>query len=597
MSIKLDEQRINALLKGSPGTVLEEPRMGYVYVADDGTTPAETSHGVGWCSVRINDNAEYTAVKIAPGIRAFLRDGLAVRLERERDGTLYIASIDRVVGFEQLGGADPTQTIGVHDHQDSLNGGTLDAAAIASGTLLLERGGTEADLSATGGANQFLKQSSVGAVVTVGTIGASDITTALTTPPAIGATTPAAGKFSTLENTGAYVHNEAGGNVDARWEGDTDANLIFLDASADNLGIGTNAPNAAAKLHVTSTTKGAIPYPVMTTAQRAAIGTPVVGLGVYDSDLDALYLYDGAGWVAVGSGGAVAFTDLTDAPSSYTGEAGKVVAVNGTETGLELVTVGGGTPLSVTTVTTELAHLHYANTLGASGSFQAITALPSGYDRVKIRLHLRGTVAAASDVVNIAINGDTTGANYHYQAIAGVNNASNASETDTRGIYQIPAASSTADAYSDIIVEIEGYAAAHRKNVISRRAEELTADNQIIGETLVVWQSTAAITDIDFMTDNDPTDQFVAGSFVEVWLIKDTAVVTAVSGGSGVLQVSTANISTPPTDAELDSAFGTPATVGTGFHAAVNDNGAGTAVYLVMSDGSNWWFTAMTKAT
>ena len=82
-----------------------------------------------------------------------------------------------------------------------------------------------------------------------------------------------------------------------------------------------------------------------------------------------------------------------------------------------------------------------------------------------------------------------------------------------------------------------------------------------------------------------------------MWLIKDTAVVTAVSGGSGVLQVSTANISTPPTDAELDSAFGTPATVGTGFHAAVNDNGAGTAVYLVMSDGSNWWFTAMTKAT
>ncbi|MBK8139546.1 MAG: hypothetical protein IPK52_27665 [Chloroflexi bacterium] len=47
------------------------------------------------------------------------------------------------------------------------------------------------------------------------------------------------------------------------------------------------------------------------------------------------------------------------------------------------------------------------------------------------------------------------------------------------------------------------------------------------------------------VTDNDPTDQFVAGSFVEVWLIKDTAVVTAVSGGSGVLQVSTANISTP----------------------------------------------------
>lgn len=179
--MRLDEQRITALLRGSLGTSLEEPKLGYVYVADDGTTPAETSHGTGWCSVRINDNAEYTAVKIAPGMRAVLRDGLAVRLERDRDGTLYITAIDRVEGFEQLSGADPEQTIGVHDHQDTLNGGTLDAAAIASGQLLLERGGTEADLSATGGANHFLQQLSAGAAITVNAIDATDIPYTVTT--------------------------------------------------------------------------------------------------------------------------------------------------------------------------------------------------------------------------------------------------------------------------------------------------------------------------------------------------------------------------------------------------------------------------------
>jgi len=43
------------------------------------------------------------------------------------------------------------------------------------GQLGLNRGGTNADLSATGGAGQYLKQSSVGAAVTVGTIPASDI--------------------------------------------------------------------------------------------------------------------------------------------------------------------------------------------------------------------------------------------------------------------------------------------------------------------------------------------------------------------------------------------------------------------------------------
>lgn len=55
----------------------------------------------------------------------------------------------------------------------------LPASQITSGQLALARGGTNADLSATGAANSFLKQSSSGAAVTVGTIGAADIATAL----------------------------------------------------------------------------------------------------------------------------------------------------------------------------------------------------------------------------------------------------------------------------------------------------------------------------------------------------------------------------------------------------------------------------------
>jgi hypothetical protein len=47
---------------------------------------------------------------------------------------------------------------------------------------------------------------------------------------------------------GAVTINDSGANVDFRVEGDTDANMIFGDASADSVGIGTNAPNA--KLHV-----------------------------------------------------------------------------------------------------------------------------------------------------------------------------------------------------------------------------------------------------------------------------------------------------------------------------------------------------------
>jgi hypothetical protein len=57
------------------------------------------------------------------------------------------------------------------------------------------------------------------------------------------------------------------------------------------------------------------------------------------------------------------------------------------------------------------------------------------------------------------------------------------------------------------------------------------------------------------------------------------------------------NVSNPPTDAELDTAYGTPATVGAGFMRLLDDNGAGANVYLIGSDGANWWYTAMTKAT
>jgi hypothetical protein len=47
---------------------------------------------------------------------------------------------------------------------------------------------------------------------------------------------------------GAAVFNESGAAVDFRVEGDTEANLLFVDGSADRVGIGTSSPGG--KLHV-----------------------------------------------------------------------------------------------------------------------------------------------------------------------------------------------------------------------------------------------------------------------------------------------------------------------------------------------------------
>jgi hypothetical protein len=49
------------------------------------------------------------------------------------------------------------------------------------------------------------------------------------------------------------VFNDGGANVDFRVEGDTDANLLFVDASADNVGIGTSSPERRLEVNQAST--------------------------------------------------------------------------------------------------------------------------------------------------------------------------------------------------------------------------------------------------------------------------------------------------------------------------------------------------------
>ena len=49
---------------------------------------------------------------------------------------------------------------------------------------------------------------------------------------------------STLGVVGAVTFNDAGADVDIRFESDDDANMFFMDGSTDRIGIGTNAPDS-----------------------------------------------------------------------------------------------------------------------------------------------------------------------------------------------------------------------------------------------------------------------------------------------------------------------------------------------------------------
>ena len=84
--------------------------------------------------------------------------------------------------------------------------------------------------------------------------------------------------------------------------------LISTYASiAQNVGIGTTAPNASAQLDVSSTNTGFLP-PRMTYAQRNAIVNPAAGLIVYCTDCanGEMQFYNGASWInmSVGIGSA-----------------------------------------------------------------------------------------------------------------------------------------------------------------------------------------------------------------------------------------------------------------------------------------------------
>jgi hypothetical protein len=142
--------------------------------------------------------------------------------------------------------------------------------------------------------------------------------------------------------------------------------LIFMGSSLygfsqNNIGIGTPTPNTSALLDVSSTTKGML-APRMTTTQRNAIAGPAKGLLVYDTDLNALYHFNGSTWATVGVGFTLPYSGGISNPSTAlsitnTGAGGaiagsasanSIAAIEGSST----ATVGGNGVLGSSTSAT-----------------------------------------------------------------------------------------------------------------------------------------------------------------------------------------------------------------------------------------------------
>ena len=106
--------------------------------------------------------------------------------------------------------------------------------------------------------------------------------------------------------SGAWVNLAAGDNIsnaNLTWTGDTtqDLNGNTLGFTGGSIGFGTASPDASAIVDLSSTDKGFL-LPRMTTAQMNGISAPATNLLIWNTDLDAMYRYDGANWVAWTSG-------------------------------------------------------------------------------------------------------------------------------------------------------------------------------------------------------------------------------------------------------------------------------------------------------
>ncbi|MEZ5902405.1 MAG: hypothetical protein R3D88_03725 [Alphaproteobacteria bacterium] len=96
-----------------------------------------------------------------------------------------------------------------------------------------------------------------------------------------------------------------------------DTNTLFVDASGNNVGIGTAAPDASSILDLTSTNTGFLAPRV--SDPTSAIAAPATGLIAYNTVTDLYQFYDGTAWRDFGFGAAVVipadsidWDDITD---------------------------------------------------------------------------------------------------------------------------------------------------------------------------------------------------------------------------------------------------------------------------------------------
>lgn len=101
---------------------------------------------------------------------------------------------------------------------------------------------------------------------------------------------------------GIYLYSNGGFNTNIGFSTNNNANvaatqkMLLHSSGALIIGVATT-PDASSSLQVDSTTRGSLPFPRMTSAQRTAISSPAIGLHVYQTDgVEGVYVNKSTGW-------------------------------------------------------------------------------------------------------------------------------------------------------------------------------------------------------------------------------------------------------------------------------------------------------------
>jgi hypothetical protein len=464
------ESEIGPMTKAAVGDALQRPQDAWVIQRSEGDAEADYNKS-GYVYVRriSPDNPEYIVARIIPDIRRKLVAGMCVKIQLSYTDEFGCAW--EVIGlgsrsFEQFEGTTPDEGASPHDHQTEAGGGTLDAAAIATGTL------DDARLPAD----------------VVYTDDTQTLTNKTLTAPVIADFTSAQHDHSDADDGGTLSAAVlTSGTLDAArlpTSGVTPGSYTAADITVDTYGRVTAAASGTGSTFPASPAKG------------------------------DMIVYNGSAWVKHDAGTDGQFITYDSAESTGI----KNISLTPSDLGT----------LVVTTETHRKMVSLVDTTLGSNGAFDE-SSIDQTYDHLEGELYVRGAVSAATDLLILWLNNDTTAANYHSQRHAVDNATVDNSESDNSSIAaQIVGDTAFTDSVTYIKFYIPFYTNAKVKTVRLEGYSYKAANSVWMGAALVSWESTAAINRIMFRTDNHATDLFLTGSRLRIWGVKNGTVVTNV---------------------------------------------------------------------